>query len=291
MRKFFTKVKERVTLFEIGFFLLFGIVGVILGEFWPAESSRIIAKEYVVTVLGFIFGALGFIASLFFRAIHETIPSILKHIKKDHENLEACIEKKATFINIKIERPSVSSLLSEFADDSISHLIGTGENIFISEYVRFLESSLSKCTKEFYATSLLTPTTWLNTSLYMEYFEMQVKKKKENPGIEMYRVFLCEKDEFDKDSRKTELIKKHKDNGIKIGYYDPQIFKSMCKQEYCKDFVKFINDEGTWILDAGQISEKAKIEDKCKIRFVFRNEDLNSEFSDIFRRFEFVTWL
>lgn len=290
LRNFFVKAKERVTLFEIGFFLVFGIVGVVLGEFWPEKASGIIDKSYIATVFGLIFGALGFICSLFFRAIHETIPSMHKHIKKDYEKLEACIEKNVAFLNIKIDRPCVFSLLAEFADDSISHLIGTGEKIFISEYVRFLESSLEKSSKEFYATSRLTPTTWLSTPLYMEYFDLQVKKKNDYPNMKMYRVFLCEKSKFETDYRKDELIKKHKNNGIKIGYYDPKNFIDIHKPEFCKDFVKFENDEGAWILDAGQIPEDAKIEDNCKIRFVFRTEDLKSEFSDIFRRLDHVVW-
>ena len=287
----FVKAKEKVTIIEIGFFVLFSIGGVIIGEICPIEKlGEIYIKGYITTVLGFIFGTLGFICSLFFRAVHDTIPSMYKHIKKDYEKLEACIEKKDAFLNIKIDRPSVFSLLAEFANDSISHLIGTGEKIFVSEYVRFLESSLEKSSKEFYATSKLTPTTWLNTRLYEEYLDLQIKKKNEYPDIKMARVFLCEKNKFEDDPRKDELINKHKNNGIKIGYYDPENFLKIHKPEFCKDFVKFENDEGAWILDAGQLQDSAKIEDNCKIRFVFRIENLKSEFSDIFRRLENVIW-
>lgn len=290
IKRLFLSIKS-VTLMEAVFAIGFAIVGVVLGELWPHKASEIINKGYVAAVFGFICGTLGFMCSLFIRGIYESIPSIHEKIKEDYEKIETCIEKKISLINIKIEHPTVFSLVSEFAEDSIYHLIGKGEDILILEYVRFLESSLEKCSLEFFATSLLTPTTWLNNQWYIEYFDKQAKKKQSNKDIKISRVFLCQKQEFDTDVKREELIRMHGENRINIGYYDPENFKKYSKPEFCKDFVMFKNNEGKWILDAGQISEIATTSDWCKIRFVYRVGDLNSEFSDIFKRLENTTWL
>lgn len=282
--------KRWLTKTEVLFFCLGAVLGVILGEFWPENASKFLSKSYVTTVFGVIFSLIGFLLALFFRILHESFPNFQSSVVDQLDQTQALIGRTYSILNIKDQNRSVFELTSEFANDSVAHLLSEGDAVHISEYVRLLESSLEKCTKELYATSLILPNVWLNQGLYKEYLHLQRRKKMSNPDIRMSRVFIAEKEKFERDSRLAELIEEHKKAKISIGWYNKSDLNAI-NPEYVRDFVKFENEHGIWIVDAGTLPENADPSLTWKIKLIFRAEEIGSRYHDIFRRFEHVQWM
>lgn len=150
--------------------------------------------------------------------------------------------------------PSAAIVASKFVRRSLVHLMTRGEWISLQEYGEILRESLGQATRLFFATSLLPPTAWLKGELsheYRAYLNEQGQRKKDVPGLQMSRTFIIHKKIIERNPESmNEIATLHKDRGIDTYLYDYSYLQKIDPQ-FCRDFVLFQNEKGSWVVDAG----------------------------------------
>lgn len=235
---------------EILISLLFGLAGIFLVLLFPGEGRIRIAIE----LIGFI---IPFILTLII-SIQLKIWTIVDKSKNDID-----IIYTATRMVEEIPKP-VHNVMIKFSRRFFGDLCVDRQPVYISNYLELLEESLEEANESFLATSLITPSTWLNDKKYMDYFMLQAFKKDTYRKMNFERIFILKKHEFLNDVRLDDLVKIHWDAEIKLSFCD----KEEIEEKDYRDLVMFTANGHSWVLDAGTIPLDISSEDKKTIIFM-----------------------
>jgi hypothetical protein len=249
-----------------------------------ALLERYSKAEWYPTVVYSVFGAmLGAIFYCFYSIIQEKLPEV----NEDLKNIDKPIIKRLGEIEKEIKQELQTAffwqdvctkghsvarriLIDNFIKQCVDHILHGVEHISQEEYIRLLHSFSKVATKKIFATSLLSPETWLHGRLrndYQDYLKLQKELRHEYPDIEITRIFLNKKSEFEKSPHKDKIIELHRDAGIKIGFFDQDDLLET-RSDYCKDIVIFEDNEGRWVLDGGGLNGPGIKEERgCVVSF------------------------
>lgn len=152
---------------------------------------------------------------------------------------------------IKDAPQEVISVIVGYSRRFFGDISSESQKMLIANYLMLLEESLEVTTESFFATSLLTPTTWFSDKKYSGYFKKQEQKKKKFPDMDMKRIFILSEKDFFGDDKVEELAKQHFKAGIKIGYCD----KTMLDEKELRDLVIFESNKNKWVVEGGKIPQ------------------------------------
>lgn len=274
------------------------IVFAIIGFFAGFIAERHSSWWYFSLLYAVVAGILGLFFSFLYSVIYEKFPEIKTKMKEDHDELKRNFETLQFWKKIYGEGHPIARqiLIKSFVEKSIEHIINGREAISQKEYVRLLRASSEVATEVIFATSLLTPQTWVTGTYnqdYKGYLSLQKRLKLERPKLSITRIFINKKDDFYKDPYFTEIKNAHKEANIKLGFYDQEEFCKHRSLHDCRDFVLFKDAFGPWILDAGSLNDSEVEKEKGALIQLVDSESVNSMYSDIitFISDVGVTWI
>lgn len=205
-----------------------------------------------------------------------------------------------------------SEILSEYTNKIVSHLTEHSELITLQRYLDLLNWSLDRVTEEVFATSLVGPEVFAENQAAKDYLDAQTTRAQELPHLKISRVFVCSEDDWrgGKDKGPTQdVISKHKKAGIRIGFCNKAILKTMGLAEYMDDFVYFRSDGRRhlyaaeehkqagypsggveWVVDAGDITSAIAQENlvtaQVRVRLVLNKTILGRHWTDARKQIE-----
>lgn len=235
-------------------FAVFGFFWGLIPDNWSSWWGFLPLKYTIVAAI------LGLYFCFFWIIIYEKLPETKSFVEENLQEIREEIQSVGFWKHIYREgHPTARRMLvKSFAEKSIEHILHGSERISQEEYVRLLSAFSEESTKQIFATSLLTPTKWLDGVLksdYRNYLNLQKKLKKKYHEIEIVRIFINKKSDFFDSPFCKELIRLHEESKIKIGFFDQEEVIRHRGQDYCRDFILFEDRYGKWILDAGTLKE------------------------------------
>jgi len=283
--------KDKIKLYSFAGLIIGLAVGIALSFVTNLAPTLKIVITFVISFFTWWLGWLsGKIQVLLSKAPDQTT------IEKNFSNICSLIETENAILNLKNISPSVHAVIGEYASKRACHLLD-GQEVFIGEYLDLLESSLRQSDGKIFATSLLTPKTWLEDDNYKNYLNEQAEKI-ESSEVRITRVFICNKNEFEADQvALNELVKLHKDSNIALGFCDKdRLLDGLKDPSYYRDFVRFVNTNTSWVIDGSTPAANQRSEDKGRVISVtveYRPEIVNKKYSDYeqrIRQYVFDKW-
>lgn len=250
--------------------LIFATIGGALGFLGPKTEP----EWYRPTMFSILAAIIGLLLSFLYSIIYEKFPEIDVSFKRNLERTNDLIDDISFWKTIYGEgHPSARRvLIKNFVEQTVNHILHGSEQISQQAYVRLLYASSEAATKRIFASSLLTPYTWMQGDYhddYLDYLNLQRNLKDKRDELKITRIFVNKEEEFEKSTDKDEIVKLHIKAKIKIGYFDLEKLLGARGEDFCRDFVLFEDENGTWILDAGVLNIAGLKEEKgAKVRLI-----------------------
>ena len=252
---------------QAGVGLLFGALGMLVGLYVPDDSPF---PPYLVSLFCFLlFFQLSYIASELVVMVSQR--EIFQRVER---SLELLIRERSLLPGAS--KP-VHDVLLRFSKRFWGDIATEERDVLVLDYVSILEESLVVATKTVFATSLINPTTWLSDQDYTKYLDRQIERKHQMRQMVMQRVFILEPNSFYGDEKSEDLVKKHLDAGIEIGFCDS---RSLAKGGI-RDLVIFETNGEKWVVEAGKLPANIKSSDKetpVPLRFHFAEYSIQQLF-------------
>ena len=219
--------------------LLIGTLSLLLGVVWPEESA--IPRWLVSVSVFFVSFILTFITSEIIKLVLD-----FNKVIDIKESLDLVTETRQLIPGSSL---AIQDLTIRYSKRFWGDIATEKQYVLIADYLKLLEESLQVATRNIFATSLITPSTWLTDKLYQDYLQQQIEKKHQFPSMNMTRVFILRKEEFFSDPNCKNVVERHLKVGIKIGICETEDLEDAD----VRDLVSFEENGNKWIIEAGRI--------------------------------------
>ena len=251
--------------------VVFGLLGTLLCFCWPSGTSTLI-RVCVAFISFLLFGLLGVIAGEIVALVGQR--DVLRQL---NESLDLIRQGDALITGAST---SVKKVLIRFSKRFWADITTEPLKVPVRDYLWILEESLAVATKHVFATSLIAPDTWLADRNYTRYLDLQGERTSAERGLVIQRVFVMPKSAFYNNVKARDVVQRHLDKGIQIGFCDSDALNP----EDCVDLVLFEANGDRWVVKGGVLSpDQVSTDEKnlVALGFFCRADSINQRFAHL----------